>query len=100
MIIIEFNPKCGKIPLMLGAYSFDKCLWSHPLLLGLKHDRCTVRIICAHKMAYVASQFLKAHPDIRLQIFDEMAYMDGPIRIREGTSYENFPFFVAHCDQS
>ena len=40
--------------------------------------------------AGVTAQFLEAHPDIGLDVLDEMAHVNGPVGVREGARNEYF----------
>jgi predicted Zn-dependent protease len=44
----------------------------------------------------MAAQFLKTHPNVRLQVLDEVAHMDRSIGIGQGTRNEDFSLFVRH----
>jgi len=39
--------------------------------------------------ARIAAHFLEAHPDISLDVFDQMAQVDAAVRIGQGGSDEN-----------
>src|SRR5438034_7748890 len=45
------------------------------LLLGADHDRCTVGVVRAQINCVAASQPPKAHPDVSLNILDQMSDM-------------------------
>ena len=68
-----------------------------PSVFGADHYRCAVGVVCAEIEALIAGHFLEPHPDIGLEIFDEMAYMDGAVCVGQGGSNDdftrhNFPF--------
>jgi hypothetical protein len=47
-------------------------------------------IISTPEKALITPLFLETHPDISLDIFDQMAYVNGPIGIGQGTGNQNF----------
>jgi len=56
--------------------------------LGAHHDRRTMSVVGTYINALIATQFLKPYPDICLDVFHEMANMNGAICVGQGGSYE------------
>ena len=90
VIVIEANPKAGKIGLMLFGHIGNHLFWSHTQLLSLEHDRCAMGIICTDEVDGVAAQALITHPDISLDMFQHVAEVNGAICVRQGTGNQNF----------
>ena len=47
------------------------------------HDRRAVRVVGTDIEAPMAAQFLKSHPDVRLDVFHQMADMDMSVGVRQ-----------------
>ena len=73
---VKLNSKTVKIPYVFGLHPLDELLRSNTLLPGADHDRRTVCIVGATINTIVTAHLLKADPDIRLDIFHQMADMD------------------------
>ena len=67
----------------------DQVLLANPLLTSADHNGRAVGVVGTDVDAAVASQFLEPHPDIGLEILDQVAEVDGAIRIRQGAGDEN-----------
>jgi hypothetical protein len=52
-----------------------------------------VRIISTDKNAVITDHFLVANPNIGLDVFDQMANMDGAIGVRQGGRYKDISLF-------
>jgi len=59
-------------------------------LLGGQHDRCAVRIVGADKPGLAALHALRAYPDVRLDVADQMAEMQMAIRVGQGAGHQQF----------
>ncbi len=57
-----------------------------PALRALNHHRRAVRVVGTHIQTTVSDQILKPHPNIRLDILDQMADVDIAIRVGQGRS--------------
>jgi hypothetical protein len=62
----------------------DKLFGADTLFLSAYHNGRTVGVVSAEIKALVAAQLLEADPDIGLEVFDEMAYVYGAIRVWQG----------------
>jgi hypothetical protein len=58
-------------------------------LLRTDHDRRAVRVIRTDEHAAVAAELLKAHPDIGLDVLDQMPEVNVPIGVRQRGGNEN-----------
>ena len=73
IVIIKFDMETPKIPVMLAMDTGDQFLRGDAFLLRPQHDGCAVSVVGADIMALMPAHFLKAHPDIGLDVFDQMA---------------------------
>ena len=60
------------------------------------HDRRTMRVVRADIDAGVAAHLLEAHPEIGLDVFDEMPEVDVAVGVRQGGGDDHFAFFRDH----
>lgn len=74
--MVEYHLKIGKICLMFLVYTFYQCFRANALLLGTKHNRRAMGIIRTDVIACMALHSLESHPDVRLDILHQVAYMD------------------------
>lgn len=88
VVIIKSHIKGGEISKMLFAHLGDQVFWTNAQAIGFEHDGRAVSVIGTDKVALVAALFLKAYPNIGLDVFDQMAEMDGAIGIRQGAGNE------------
>ena len=68
VVIIEFDHEIRKILLVFDFHAIDQYFGCNPFSLSAQHDRCTVGIVGADIDTLVSTHFLKAHPDIGLDI--------------------------------
>ena len=66
----------------------DKLLWRDTGFFCRNHDRCTVRIVGANEVHFIARHSLKPDPDVSLDIFHDVADMEWCIGIGEGGGNE------------
>jgi hypothetical protein len=45
----------------------------------------------------MAAHLLEAHPDVGLDVLDQMAEMDGAVGVRQGAGDENLPRHLEIC---
>ena len=89
IVVVEFDMKAVEITLVLMPGAVDQLLRRDAFLLRPQHDRRAVGVVGAAIETGVAAHFLEAHPDIGLDIFDQMAQMDAAIGVRQGGGDEN-----------
>jgi len=70
-----------KIARMFAENALHQLLWCDAVFFGAQHDRRAVLVVGAAVMHFIALHALKAHPDIGLDIFDQMPEVDGAIGI-------------------
>ena len=61
-----------------------------PSLFCAYHNGGAVCVVGAEVEALVAGHFLEPDPDIGLEIFDEVAYVDGAVCVRQGGGNDDF----------
>ena len=61
-----------------------------PSLPGADHDRRAVRVVGTDVDAPVAAQLLEAHPDVGLDVLDQVAEMDRAVGVGQGCGDEDF----------
>ena len=82
MIVVIADAKAGEILLVLLAHLRDHFFRFNAQLLRFQHDRRAVRVVRADEMHFVAAHSLVTHPDIRLDVLEHVAEMDGTICVR------------------
>jgi hypothetical protein len=75
---------------MLAMHAVDQLFRRDAFLLGAQHDRRAVRVVGADVPAFVAGHLLEAHPDVGLDVFDQMAEVDGAVGVGQGGGDEDF----------
>jgi len=68
----------------------------HAVLSRADHDRCAVRVAGADEIDLVALQALETHPDVGLDVLDEMAQVDVAVGVRQGAGYEKAAWRGGH----
>ena len=89
-IVIEANVEAAKIFRMGFPDVGDKLVFADSLFLGGNSNGRAVSIVRAKIAAVFAAQFLKSNPNVRLNILNEMSYMDIAVGIWESASDKNF----------
>ena len=73
---------------MLLMHAGDQRLRCDAFLFGAKHNRRAVRIVGTDVGRGVADQILKAHPNVGLNIFDQVTEVNGAVGVRQGGGNE------------
>ena len=79
--MVKLDTETRKIPDMRLLHFGDDLFLRPSLLLCPNTDRRAMSVIRADIDAAVPPQFLKSHPNIRLQILDQMADVNMPVGI-------------------
>ena len=87
--MIKLHAKISEISLMLDLDVLDVVLRTQAGLFRRQHDWCAVRVIGADKMRCVALQSLRPHPDISLDIAQQVTQMDLTIGVGQGRCYKD-----------
>ena len=78
----------------------DECLRADSRFARAQHDRRAMRIARADERTVVAAQTLVAHPDVGLNVLEEVTHVDRAVRVRQRTRHENFSRVVRHVGRS
>lgn len=81
VIIVEGNAEFGEVGQMLPANLGDQFLRRDAFAVGFQHDRRAVRVVRANVITLIAALFLKTHPDIGLNVFNQMSKMNGAVGV-------------------
>src|SRR5437773_1690989 len=73
----------------------DELLRRLPRLFRSEHDRGAVRVVGTDEVHFVALHALEPHPDVRLDVFHDVADVERAVRVRQGGGDEQ-P--AAHAD--
>src|SRR5262245_24796836 len=90
IITVKGNVEIGKVTLMLNVILGNKFLGCYPGTLSIDFDGRAMRIISAHIHRVLSRHFEKAHEDIGLDIFDEMAQVNTAVGIGQSAGDENW----------
>jgi len=71
-------------------HTFDEILWGYAGGAGAYHNRGTMGVVGTEVKAEVTAHFLEADPDVGLEVFNEVAYMDWAICVGQGRCYNDF----------
>ncbi len=88
VVVVEFDQEAGEIARVLVEHPRDQLLRGNSFLLGTQHDRRAVGVVGADVVHLVPAQALEAHPDIGLDVLDQVAKMDRSIGVGQGGRYE------------
>ena len=75
-VVIEDHAEVGEVPFVGRAYFFEQRLGFAPFLLGANHRRGPVGVVGADVGHLVAAHALEAHPDVRLDVLDQVPEVD------------------------
>jgi hypothetical protein len=70
----------------------DQLFFASAFLTGANHDCRSVRVVGTHENAPVPHQFLEPHPDVGLDVFDQVPDMNVPVGVGQGRGDEDFAF--------
>ena len=96
VIVVEADFEIGKILRVLRVAAGDQFFGRDAFGARAHHDRRAVRVVRADIDAGVAAHLLEAHPEIGLDVFDEMPEVDVAVGVRQGRGDNHFPFFRDH----
>ena len=87
-IIVRYV-KAGEIRRVRGAHRFAPLLGRHALFLRLEHGRRAVRIFGTHVDALIAHETLEPHPDVRLDVLEQVTEVNRAVRVRQCAGNED-----------
>ncbi len=84
----EADVKKSEVSAVGFVHAGDELFGGEFFLPGAEHDGRAMGIVAADIGYFMAPQPLKAHPDIGLNVLDEVADMDVAVGIRECRGYQ------------
>ena len=90
VVVVELDVEAGKITLVFGTIALDQGFGLDAFFTRTQHDRCAVRVAGTYISAVMTDQLLKPHPDIGLDVLDQMPDMDRTVGVRQGAGDEDF----------
>ena len=73
VVVVVVDREAFEILFVLGANALDQLLRRHAELFGLQHRRRAVRVVRADVDALMTPQTLETHPDVGLDVFEQMS---------------------------
>ena len=96
MVVVEGDVEAGEVARVFLVHPGDQGFGRDALLVGAQHDRGAVGVVGADIPAFVAAHLLEAHPDVGLDVLDEVAEVDGAVSVGQGTGDEDLARH-GHC---
>ena len=96
VVVVEIHLEVGKVPLVVRFHLGNLLLRGDAVFLGLEHDGGAVGIVSADIGALLATELLEANPDVGLDVFQQMAEMNGAIGVGKGTGDQYLAGSVTH----
>jgi len=96
VVIVEADVEGGKVCTVFLADACHQFFRCNTFILRAQHDRGAVGVVCTYVNALVATHFLKAHPDVSLDIFHHVTHVDAAVGIGQGAGDEDFAGWVVH----
>ena len=90
VIVVKPDMKAGKVAGVFAMDAGDQLFRRDPFFLGTQHDRRAVCVVRTNVPAFITDHLLVSHPDVGLDIFNQMAKVNGAIGIGQGGGDENF----------
>ena len=81
--------KIGEVFLVFGLNLDDECFRVDPQLFRLQHDGCAMGIVGADKNALMTLHTLESHPDIGLDVLEQMPKMDRAVGIGQCAGHQD-----------
>ena len=81
VVAVEVDIKPVKIGFMFFPYAIYQLSGRDAFLFRAEHDRGAVSVVRTDIVHLVFLHFLKAHPDVGLDVFHQVPQMDAAIRI-------------------
>ena len=86
--VVERDAEAGEVAALLLADAGDQLLGRDAFLPRLEHDRRAVRVARPDEQAVVAAHALEAHPDVGLDVLDDVAEVRRAVGVRQGAGDE------------
>ena len=78
---------------MADLHALDEFLRRHAGLFGGQHDRRAVHVVGGDEMHRVAGHAPRAHPDVGLDVAEQMADVQRAVRVGQGVGDEDLAGF-------
>ena len=92
VVVVVADVEAAEILRVFVAQPIDQHLGPHAFALGQQHRRGAVGVVRANVDALVAAHTLKPHPDVRLDVLEQVPEMNGPVGVGQGAGDE----YAAH----
>ncbi len=89
MVAVEPDREPLAVAQMLVVKTRDHLLDRDTLSFGAEHHRRAVRVVGAHVDDVVAAQLERAHPDVGLDLLQQMTEVNRPVGVDEGAGDED-----------
>lgn len=89
MVVVEANTEGREIRLVFLRYLRDQLLGLDAVLAGAQHDGRTVGVVGTDIIATMPAHLLETDPNIRLNVFHQVADVDGTVGIGQGTGNQD-----------
>ena len=83
MPIIVAHQEMSPVSVVLRAYPSDQYFRSDALGFGTQHDGRPVCVGRANEVQFVALHALKSHPNVAIELIDDVADVQGAVGVRE-----------------
>ncbi|EEG23637.1 hypothetical protein EIKCOROL_01712 [Eikenella corrodens ATCC 23834] len=90
VVVAIADVEAGEVGEMFFAHFGNHVFGRDALFLRGKHYRRAVGVVGAAVVALVAAQFLEAHPNVGLDVFDHVAEVDAAVGIGQGGGNKDF----------
>jgi hypothetical protein len=94
--IVKLDHEPAEITLVFLLIRHHHFLGADALFPGLQHDGGAMSIAAADENAVATPKSLEANPDIRLNVFNEVPQVDGPVRVRQSAGDQDFIRVLVH----
>ena len=96
VVVVERDVKVAEVGAVFTAHALDEQFGGDALLLRAQHDGRAVRVVGAHIHAVMPAQLLESHPDVGLDVLDQVSHMDRPIGIGQGAGDQQGALLEIH----
>ena len=96
VVVVELDLEVSEVPLVVRFDLRNLLLRGDAVFFRLEHDGGAMGIVGAHVDALLTAQFLETDPDIGLDVFQQVAQVNGAIGVGKGTGHQDFAGRVTH----
>ncbi|MNT60272.1 hypothetical protein D3C72_1978420 [compost metagenome] len=82
--MVEGDAKGGEIAFVTGLDVGDEGFRGDPCLLRSQHDRRAVGVVGAHEPGLAAAHSTRTHPDVSLDVADQVAQVQRAVGVGQG----------------